>query len=141
MYLSSVTSCHKMFATAFDTIGGKSRIASRKICLCPLHKTISTRSVFHLCTKITSSLMLLGTNKRKLLSCVDCGRFFMRQSVALLSFWQNSSASDHFREANVGERVKLQSRRALLKQFAPQYREASSVQKRVQLDAFTQTNG
>jgi hypothetical protein len=44
-------------------------------------------------------------------------------------------------EAHVGERVNLQSRRALLKQFAPQYREASSVQKCVLLDVFTQTNG
>jgi hypothetical protein len=37
--------------------------------------------------------------------------------------------------------VSLQSRRALLKQFAPQYREASSAQKRVLLDAFVQVTG
>ncbi len=33
----------------------------------------------------------------------------------------------------MGERVNLQSRRALLKQFSPQYREASSAQKHVLL--------
>jgi hypothetical protein len=36
----------------------------------------------------------------------------------------------------VGEGVSLQNRRALLKQFALQYREASSAKKRVLLDAF-----
>lgn len=41
----------------------------------------------------------------------------------------------------MGERVNLQSRRALLKQFAPQYREASSAQKRVLLDTFVQATG
>lgn len=41
----------------------------------------------------------------------------------------------------MGERVNLQSRRELLKQFAPQYREASSAQKRVLLDTFTQATG
>ena len=41
----------------------------------------------------------------------------------------------------MGERVSLQSRQALLKQFAPQYREASSAQKRVLLDAFAQATG
>jgi len=41
----------------------------------------------------------------------------------------------------VGEGVSLQSRRALLKQFAPQYREASSAQKRVLLNAFAQATG
>jgi Integrase core domain len=41
----------------------------------------------------------------------------------------------------VGERVNLQSRRALLKQFAPQYREASYAQKRVLLDVFAQATG
>jgi hypothetical protein len=41
----------------------------------------------------------------------------------------------------VGEGVSLQSRRALLKQFAPQYREASSAQKRVLLDTFAQVTG
>ena len=41
----------------------------------------------------------------------------------------------------MGERVNLQSRRALLKQFAPQYREASSAQKRVLLDVFAQATG
>jgi hypothetical protein len=41
----------------------------------------------------------------------------------------------------VGERVSLQSRRALLKQFTPQYREASSAQKCVLLDAFAQVTG
>ncbi len=35
----------------------------------------------------------------------------------------------------------LQSRRALLKQFAPQYREASSAKKRVLLDTFAQVTG
>src|SRR5947209_10611171 len=64
----------------------------------------------------------------------------MRQVAALLSFWQNGSALDQ-REANVGVRVNLQSRRQLLKQFAPQYREASSAQKRVLLDTFTQATG
>jgi len=59
VYLSSVTSCHKMFATAFDTIGGKTRIASRKICLWTLHKPTYYRSVFQLCNKNTSSLMFL----------------------------------------------------------------------------------
>jgi hypothetical protein len=34
----------------------------------------------------------------------------------------------------VGDSVSLQSRRVLLKQFATQYREASSAQKRVLLD-------
>ena len=61
--------------------------------------------------------------------------------MALLSFWQNSSASDLSWEAHVGERVNLQSRRALLKQFAPQYREASYAQKRVMLDVFAQATG
>ena len=37
--------------------------------------------------------------------------------------------------------MNLQSRRALLKQFAPQYREASSAQKRVLLDTFAQVTG
>jgi hypothetical protein len=41
----------------------------------------------------------------------------------------------------VGERVNLQSRRALLKQFAPQYREASYAQKSVLLDVFAQATG
>src|SRR5437763_13713649 len=41
----------------------------------------------------------------------------------------------------MGERVNLQIRRALLKQFAPQYREASFVQKRVLLDTFVQATG
>lgn len=41
----------------------------------------------------------------------------------------------------MGERVNLQSRRDLLKQFAPQYREASSAQKRVLLDTFVQATG
>jgi hypothetical protein len=41
----------------------------------------------------------------------------------------------------VGEKVNLQSRRALLKQFAPQYREASYAQKRVLLDVFAQATG
>ncbi len=41
----------------------------------------------------------------------------------------------------MGARVNLQSRRALLKQFAPQYREASSAQKRVLLDTFAQATG
>jgi hypothetical protein len=36
------------------------------------------------------------------------------------------------------EPVNLQSRCALLKQFAPQYRQASSAQKRVLLDVFAQ---
>jgi hypothetical protein len=35
----------------------------------------------------------------------------------------------------------LQSRRALLKQFAPQYRSASLAHKRVLLDAFVQATG
>ncbi len=61
--------------------------------------------------------------------------------MALLSFWQNSSASDLSWEAHVGEKVNLQSRRALLKQFAPQYREASYAQKRVLLDVFAQATG
>ncbi len=65
----------------------------------------------------------------------------MRQLMALLSFWQNSSASDLSWEANVGEKVNLQSRRALLKLFAPQYREASYAQKRVLLDVFAQATG
>ena len=38
--VSSVTSCLKVFATAFAKITGKNRIASRKICVCPLHKII-----------------------------------------------------------------------------------------------------
>ena len=41
----------------------------------------------------------------------------------------------------MGEGVSLQSRRVLLKQFAPQYREASSAQKRVLLDAFVRATG
>jgi hypothetical protein len=41
-------------------------------------------------------------NKRKWLSYVDFGRFFMRQLAALLSFWQNGSASDHFRGGESG---------------------------------------
>ena len=65
----------------------------------------------------------------------------MRQLMALLSFWQNSSASDLSWEAHVGEKVNLQSRRALLKQFAPQYREAWYRPKRVLMDVFTQTTG
>jgi hypothetical protein len=80
-------------------------------------------------------------NARKLLSCVDFGRFFLRQLAALLSLWQNGFASYHLREVNVGEGVNLQSRRALLKQFAPQYRAASSAQKSVLLDAFVQATG
>jgi hypothetical protein len=65
----------------------------------------------------------------------------MRQLVALLSFWQNGFASNHFRGGKRGERVSLQNRRALLKQFAPQYREVSSAQKRVLLDVFAQATG
>src|SRR5437868_8071860 len=45
------------------------------------------------------------------------------------------------REGNVGEGADLQSRRVLLKQFAPQYRAASSAHKRVLLDAFVQATG
>ena len=41
----------------------------------------------------------------------------------------------------MGESVKSQSRRALLKQFAPQYREASYAQKRVLLNVFAQATG
>jgi len=41
----------------------------------------------------------------------------------------------------VGEGVDLQSRRVLLKQFAQQYRVASSAHKRVLLDAFVQATG
>jgi hypothetical protein len=41
----------------------------------------------------------------------------------------------------VGERVCLQSRRALLKQLAPRYRKASYAQKRVLLDVFAQATG
>jgi hypothetical protein len=41
----------------------------------------------------------------------------------------------------VSERVNLQSRCALLKQFAPQYHEASYAQKRVLLDVFAQAMG
>jgi hypothetical protein len=41
----------------------------------------------------------------------------------------------------VGESVNLQSRRVLLKQFAPQYREASSAQKGVLLDTFALATG
>ena len=61
--------------------------------------------------------------------------------MSLLSFWQNSSASDLSWEAHVGERLNLQSRRALLKQFAPQYREASYAQRSVLLDVFAQATG
>lgn len=65
----------------------------------------------------------------------------LRQVVALLSFWQNGSASDHFRGGKRGVKVNLESRRALLKQFASQYREASSAKKRVLLDTFAQVTG
>jgi hypothetical protein len=41
----------------------------------------------------------------------------------------------------MAQRVTLQSRRELLKHFAPQYREASSAQKRVLLDSFVQATG
>jgi hypothetical protein len=41
----------------------------------------------------------------------------------------------------VGESVNLQSRRTLLKQFAPQYSQASSAQKRALLDTFAQVTG
>jgi hypothetical protein len=41
----------------------------------------------------------------------------------------------------VGEKANLQSRRALLKQFTPQYREVSSAQKRVLLDTFALATG
>ena len=41
----------------------------------------------------------------------------------------------------MGESVNLESRRALLKQFAPQYREASYAQKRVLLNVFAQATG
>jgi hypothetical protein len=41
----------------------------------------------------------------------------------------------------MGARVNLQSWRALLKQFAPQYHEASSAQKRLLLDTFVQATG
>ena len=41
----------------------------------------------------------------------------------------------------MGEGVNLQTRRALLKQFAPQYRKEFSKQKRVLLDAFAQATG
>ena len=41
----------------------------------------------------------------------------------------------------MGERVSLQSRRVLLKQFAPRYRKASYAQKRVLLDVFAQATG
>src|SRR6266436_5776073 len=41
--------------------GQEERIASRKICLCPLHQATYHRSGFHLCNKITSWLMFLYT--------------------------------------------------------------------------------
>lgn len=41
----------------------------------------------------------------------------------------------------MGAGVNFQTRRALLKEFAPQYRQASSKQKRVLLDAFAQATG
>jgi hypothetical protein len=45
------------------------------------------------------------------------------------------------REVQVGAGMNLQTMRALLKQFAPQYHKASSQQKRRLLDAFTQATG
>lgn len=44
-------------------------------------------------------------------------------------------------EANVGASLNLQGRRALLKQFASQYREASPAQKPMLLDTFAQSTG
>ena len=41
----------------------------------------------------------------------------------------------------MGERVNFQSRRALLKQFAPQYHGATSAQKGALLDTFVQATG
>ena len=41
----------------------------------------------------------------------------------------------------MGESVNLHGRRALLKQFAPQYREASYAQKHVLLDVFAKATG
>lgn len=49
----------------------------------------------------------------------------MRQLEVLLSFWPTIPYRAISEEVNMGERVNLQSRRELLKQFAPQYREAS----------------
>ena len=48
-----------------------------------------------LCNKIISLLMFLLQNAQKLLSCVDFGRFFMRQCVVLLSFWKNGLDLHH----------------------------------------------
>ena len=53
---------------AYSQTASASCIASRKICLCPLHQTNATRSVHQLCAKVTSSLMLLCTT---IGSCYD----------------------------------------------------------------------
>src|SRR5258708_31318292 len=44
-------------------------------------------------------------------------------------------------EAPIGEAESLHARRALLKQFAPQYRKASYKRKRLLLDAFAEVTG
>ena len=65
----------------------------------------------------------------------------MRQMAALLSFWPHQFASLVAGEVHVGEALSLQTRRALLKQCAPQYPRASSKRKQVLLDAFAQATG
>ena len=59
--------------------------------------------------------------------CCRCGRTIPHEIIS--------------REANVGESMNLQSRRVLLKQFAPQYREAPSAQKGALLDTFALATG
>ena len=44
-------------------------------------------------------------------------------------------------EAHIEEAMSLQARRALLRQFAPQYRKASYKRKQLLLDAFAEATG
>src|SRR5205085_11601854 len=68
-------------------------------------------------------------------------QIFMRQQAALLSLWRNGFASDYFQGGKCGRRSGSSEQAGMLKQFAPQYRAASSAHKRVLLGAFVQATG
>lgn len=97
----------------------KTRIVSRKTCLCPLHKTTSNRSVFHLCNKISSSLMFLCKTHGSCYHVFTEAVFLMRQLAVLLSFWQNGFASNHFRGGKRGRKSESSKRLSIAEAVCP----------------------
>ena len=99
--------------TAACPPASRCRIASPKICLCPVHKTTYHRSVFQLCTKITSSIMLLGITNESCCHVFTEADFSWGNQWHFCRFGRTVQLQTISWEAKVGERVSLQSRRAL----------------------------